>query len=235
MAQKVCAIIGVGPGNGAAYARIFADKGYRVALLGRTREKLEAVGGEIGGALTVSCDAADPGTVTAVLGQVSEDLGPVDCLLYNAGSAAFGSIEDISLDKMEQAWRVNVLGLAAAAKAVGPAMAERGHGVIFVTGATASLRGGAGFAGFASAKAAQRSLAQSMARHWGPKGVHVAYMIIDGVVDKTPSRQLDFVKDKPDDAFLNPDDIAQSVYHICHQPRSAWTFEYDVRPFCERW
>ncbi|MGF1606938.1 MAG: SDR family NAD(P)-dependent oxidoreductase [Rhodothalassiaceae bacterium] len=235
MANKVCAIIGVGPGNGEAYARRFAADGYAVALMARSADKLDRLAAELDGARAYACDAADPDQVTAALAQAAQALGAVDVLLYNAGSGIFGAIDEIELEAMEMAWRVNTLGLAVAARAVAPAMLDKGSGTIFITGATASLRGGAGFAGFAQAKAAQRSLAQSMARLWGPKGLHVAYMIIDGVVDGTPSRQLEAFKDKPADAFLKPEDIADTVHFICHQPRSAWTFEYDVRPFCERW
>ena len=134
---------------------------------------------------------------------------------------------------MEQAWRVNVLGCLTASQSVVPGMIEGGGGAVVVIGATASWRGGARATAFASAKAAQRSLAQSLARHLGPQGVHVGYVIIDGVIDIPRTRAR--LADKPDEFFLKPSDIAESVYHLARQPRSAWTFELDLRPFGERW
>ncbi|MEM1021900.1 MAG: SDR family NAD(P)-dependent oxidoreductase [Pseudomonadota bacterium] len=231
--MKTCAIIGVGPGNGEASARRFSADGYAVALLSRTREKLESLAAELPNARAFVCDAEDPVAVQKALEDVAATLGPIDVLVYNAGAGVFGSIEEVDLEAMEAAWRINVLGLAAAAKTVGPDMVARGGGTIFVTGATASLRGGARFAAFTQAKAGQRTLAQSIARHWGPKGIHVAYMIVDGVIDLERTRAM--MPDKGDNDFLKPADIAETVHHICHQPRSAWTFEYDLRPFSERW
>ncbi len=126
-----------------------------------------------------------------------------------------------------------MLGLLVAGQAVVPDMLARGAGAIVVTGATASLRGSVGTAAFASAKAGQRSLAQSMARHLGSKGVHVGYVIVDGVIDLAATRAR--MTDKPDDFFLEPAEIAEAVHFLAHQGRSAWTFELDLRPFGERW
>lgn len=114
-----------------------------------------------------------------------------------------------------------------------PSMRERGDGAILVTGATASLRGGAGFAAFASAKAAQRMLAESMARQVGPEGVHVVYVVVDGVIDMPTTRR--FFADRPDDFFLAPTAIAETYFHLAHQDRSAWSFQVDLRPFGEKW
>ena len=130
-------------------------------------------------------------------------------------------------------WRVNTFGLFVAAKKVVPGMVENGGGKIAVIGAGAAWRGRAGTIAFAAAKASQRSLAQSLARQYGPKGIHVSYCVIDGVVDLPKTRE--WMSDKPDEFFLDPDDIALTVYDVCHQPKSAWTFEYDVRPFVEEW
>jgi NAD(P)-dependent dehydrogenase (short-subunit alcohol dehydrogenase family) len=126
-----------------------------------------------------------------------------------------------------------VLGLFHCGKQVVDDMVSKGAGNIVVTGATASLRGGANFAAFASAKSAQRTLAQSMARHLGPKGIHVSLFIVDGIIDLPRTRKA--MPDAPDDRFMKPDDIAQSVVHLIEQPRSAWTFEMDLRPFGEKW
>ncbi len=160
-------------------------------------------------------------------------MGPVDVLLYNAGSGQWGNFQEITAEGMETGWRTNVLGLMVAGQAVADEMIARGAGSIVVTGATASLRGNIGTAAFAPAKAGQRSLAQSMARHLGPKGVHVALVIVDGVI-RTPATRAR-MPDKPDEFFLAPDSIAEAVHFLAHQDRSAWTFELDLRPFGERW
>ena len=233
MTDPVCVIIGVGPGNGQAFAAKFAEAGYRVALLSRSTDTLDAMAAEMPKCQAFHCDAADPASVRGALDAAAAAFGPADVLLYNAGGGVFGTIDDVDLEMMDYSWRVNVQGLAAAAQHLAPGMIERGRGTILVTGATASLRGGARFAAFAQAKAAQRSLAQSMAKHWGPKGLHVALLIVDGVIDLSRTRRM--LPDRADDGFLAPADIAETVYFICHQPRSAWTFEVDVRPYAEQW
>ena len=134
---------------------------------------------------------------------------------------------------MESSWRTNTLGLLVASQQVIPPMKARASGSIVVIGATASLRGGANSTAFASAKSAQRSLAQSMARRLGPTGIHVSYVIVDGIIDLERTRAAR--PDIPDEYYLQPDDIAQSVYDLTCQHRSAWTFELDLRPFGEKW
>ena len=162
-----------------------------------------------------------------------QELGPVDALVHNAGNAAFGGFLEITAEALESAWRVNTLSLFLCGRQAASDMLSRGTGAIVVIGATASLRGGAGFAAFAPAKGAQRLLAQSMARSLGPRGVHVAYVVVDGVID-TPSTR-GFFRDRPDDFFLKPDSIAESVFHVATQEPSAWTFELDLRPYAEKW
>jgi NAD(P)-dependent dehydrogenase (short-subunit alcohol dehydrogenase family) len=230
---RICAIVGVGPGNGIAFARRFAADGYDVALIGRTQSKLDALAAGVPRSRVVPGDATDPGSLAAAFRTIRDTMGPVDVLLYNAGSGQWGNFQEISAEGLESGWRTNVLGLLVAGQAVAGDMIERGAGAIIVTGATASLRGNVGTAAFASAKAGQRSLAQSMARHLGPTGVHVAYVIVDGVVDLPATRAR--MTDKPDEFFLKPDDIAAAVHFLAHQQRSAWTFELDLRPFGERW
>ena len=233
MTKPVCAVIGVGPGNGAAFAGKFADNGYRVALLARNEEYLAELAGELVGAVAYPCDVTDTDALTGALVRIRDELGPVSVLIYNAGAGQFGHVEDTSEEAFEQAWRINALGCFVAARAVIDDMRELDGPSIIVIGATASLRGGANFTTFASAKAAQRSLAQSMARHLGPDGIHVAYVVIDGVIDLPRTRAA--MPDKPDEFFLQPEDIAESVWFLARQPRSAWTFELDVRPSSERW
>ena len=233
MPDRICVVVGAGPGNGLAFARRFAAGGYRVALVGRSREKLDAVAAEVPGSRAVPADATDPAALKAAFRSIRDELGPVDVLLYNAGSGQWGNFQEITADGLEAGWRTNVLGLLVAGQAVADDMIARGSGAIVVTGATASLRGNVGTAAFASAKAGQRSLAQSMARYLGPKGVHVAYVIVDGVIGTPATRTR--MPDKPEEFFLDPTQIAEAVHVLAHQHRSAWTFELDLRPFAERW
>lgn len=233
MAYPVCAIVGAGPGNGLALARRFASAGYRVALLARSKQPLQELAARINGAAAYACDVGDSEQVDAAFGAISADLGPVTTLLYNAGAAVFGNIDQIEVDDLESAWRTNALGLFQCTRAVLPQMRAAEAGQIMITGATASKKGGANFAGFASAKAAQYSLAQSLARQLGPEGIHVAIAIIDGVIDIPRTRRR--MPDKPDEDFLNPEAIAESIYQVTQQPRSAWSFEFDLRPHTENW
>ncbi len=233
VAKPICAVIGIGPGNGAAIARCFASEGYRVTLLSRSTALSTKLAQEIGNARAYSCDAADPQSVRAAFEHVRQDLGEVDVLVYNAGSGTWGNVEEVSAADLETAWRVNVLGAFAAARAVIPGMKQRGAGSIIFIGATASLRGAARTAAFAQAKAAQRALAESMARYLWPAGIHVALVVIDGVVDLPPTRER--MPGKPDSFFVKPDDVAATVYWLTQQPRSAWAFEVEARPFGEVW
>jgi len=165
--------------------------------------------------------------------RLRKALGPIDVLIYNAGAGAFEDVDQATPESLESAWRTNALGLFAAARAVLPDMRARGSGNIVVIGATAALRGGARFLPFASAKAAQRSIAQSLARKLGPEGIHVSYLVLDGVVDLPRTRAA--MSDKPDEFFLDPDAIANVALDVVRQPRQAWTFELDLRPFGEKW
>ncbi|RMF74530.1 MAG: SDR family NAD(P)-dependent oxidoreductase [Alphaproteobacteria bacterium] len=233
MADPVCAVIGVGPGIGLALVRRFATAGYRVAMVSRSAERLAAHEADIPQARGFAADAADPDSLRHALEKVAEELGPVSVLCYNAGSGSWALPEDTTVAEMEAAWRTNALGLLVAAQTVAPSMLEAGRGAIMVTGATASLRGRPRTTAFAAAKAAQRSLAESLARHWGPRGIHVALFVIDGVVDLPRTR--DMLPDKPDDFFLKPADIAETIFFVAHQPASAWSFQIDLRPFGEAW
>ncbi len=233
MSKPVCAVVGVGPGNGAAFARRFSSEGFEVALLARSSGYLKELEDRIPGAKGFVHDVTDVAESEEVFQRIREEMGPVEVLVYNAGSGQFGSIDDTTPEGLESAWRVNALGLLACAKRVIPDMRKAQAGNIVVIGATASLRGGENFTAFASAKAAQRSLAQSMARRLGRDGIHVSYVIIDGVIDLQRTRTM--MPDKPDDFFLQPDAIAGSVFFLTRQPRSAWTFELDLRPFGEKW
>lgn len=233
MSKPVCAVVGIGPGNGAAIARRFAREGYRLALLARSTELSRRLAAELGDALVYACDAGDAVVVQQTFERIRQELGEVDVLVYNAGSGAWGNVEEISPEDFEANWRVNALGALLASRQVIPAMKRRGAGSIIFIGATASRRGVAGTAAFAPAKAAQRSLAESMARHLWPAGIHVALVIIDGVVDLPRTRER--MADKPDEFFVQPDGVADTVYWLTRQPRSVWSFEVEARPFGERW
>lgn len=233
MANPVCAVVGVGEGNGAALARAFASEGMALALLARGTDFTERLASELGDARAYSCNVSDPASVADAFAKVRSDLGDPTTLIYNAGSGVWGDVESITLDGFESSWRVNALGALAVSQQVIPAMKAVGSGTIIFIGATASLRGGPRTAAFAPAKAAQRSLAESMARTLWPQGIHVSLIVIDAVVDLPRTRQN--MPDKPDDFFLEPDDMAATALWLAKQPRSAWSFEVDVRPFGEKW
>ncbi|MES1164834.1 MAG: SDR family NAD(P)-dependent oxidoreductase [Verrucomicrobiota bacterium] len=233
MSKPVCVVVGVGPGNGAALARRFHREGYAVAMLARSTELTAALARELEGARAYPCDVSDEAGVDQTFAVIDRDMGPVEVLVYNAGSGVWGSIEDVSAKDFEQAWRVNTLGAFLAAKQVVGPMKKAGRGTIVFIGATASRRGNVKTAAFAPAKAAQRSLAESMARHLWPAGVHVALVVLDGVVDLPRTRTM--LADKPDSYFIKPDDVAESVVSLARQPRSVWTFELEARPFGETW
>ena len=230
--SKLAVVIGIGPGNGSALVRRFAADGYRVVAMSRADVSLELVSG-IDNVHTMKLDVAKTDVVEQAFTALIAEHGLPDVVLFNAGSGSWGTFDGVTADELRTSWEINTLGLFAVAKQVLPQMRERGSGVLGVTGATASLRGKPFTTAFAQAKAAQRSLSQSFAREFGPHGVHVFYFIVDGVIDLPRTRE--YMADKPDEFFLKADDIAQSVWAIAHQPRSAWTFELDLRPFGEQW
>ena len=229
MSSPVCVVIGIGPKNGAAFSRHFSAQGYTVALLSRSTELSGALAKELGSAKAYACDVSDPESVRRAVDAVEAELGPVDTVVFNAGSGSWGTVEEISAEAFETSWRINALGLFHVAKAITPGMIERGAGNIVVVGATASLRGKPFTTAFAPAKAAQRSLAQAMARHLAPKGVHVSLMIIDGMIGEAGSGSTEAPK------RLDPADIAKAAHYLATQPPSAWTFELDLRPQMENW
>lgn len=231
--SPVCVIVGVGPGNGATFVRRFAEEGYRVAMIARSDAVMADLATELGTARAYRCDASDGAQVASTFAQIGADLGPVDVLVWNAGKGVWGTAEDVTVDAFETAWRTNTFGAFAAAKAVIPAMKSRGSGAILFIGATASRRGGAKTVAFAAAKAAQRSLAESLARHLWPHGIHVGLVIVDGIVDE-PLMRARFA-DKPDDFFVKPEDVADTLVHLTWQRRSAWSFELEARPHGEPW
>lgn len=231
--SRVCVVLGVGAGNGEALVRRFCQEGFQVAMLARSKAYLEELEVSLTDAHAFPCDLMEPAQIASVMAAIERKLGPVSVMLYNAGGGAFKSVEDASLEDFEANWRINVQGLVAATKAALPQLRQHLSASIVVTSASAATRGRANTAPFASAKAAQRSLAQSLARQLGPEKIHVANVVIDGVVDLPRTRKM--LPDKPDDFFVQPSAVADAVWHLCQQDPSAWTHELDIRPFGETW
>jgi NADP-dependent 3-hydroxy acid dehydrogenase YdfG len=207
-----------------------------VAINARSAEYLRSLAGEIraagGQVLEVPADIGDRAQVEAAFKSIRDRLGPPEVLLYNAGSGTWGNITEITPEQYENSWRVNAYGAFLSAKEVAPDMIARGRGVMLFTGATAGMKAGPRSVAFGPAKFALRGLAQSLARDLGPKGIHVAWINVDGVID-IPERRERFAQLKEED-LLKPDAIAETYWHLVHQDRSAWTMELEVRPFKEK-
>jgi len=232
-AKPVAVVSGVGPGTGAALARRFARGGYAVAMLARDRGRLARLETEITGTRAYPCDVTDTAQLDAALEAIGADLGAPRVLIHNAVGGAFGNFMEIDPKVLNQNFQVNTMALLHLARRLAPAMAASGDGAIIATGNTSALRGKANFAGFAPSKAAQRILAESIARELGPKGVHVAYVLIDAVIDLEWTRKR--FPQAPDAFFIKPAAIADEIFHIAHQDRSAWSFNVEIRPFGETW
>jgi NAD(P)-dependent dehydrogenase (short-subunit alcohol dehydrogenase family) len=232
MASKESAlIVGVGPALGAALARRFAGDGMAVALAARKTGTVEALAKEIGGK-AYACDATEEDQVEALFEAVGTDLGAPDLVVFNAGTFSMMSMLETPADHFEQSWKINCLGGFFVGRAAAAAMRAKGSGTIIFTGATASLRGGARFHNLAVGKFGLRALAQAMARELGPENIHVAHVIIDGVIDTERGRAM--MKDAGPDGLLAPEAIAANYLHLHRQARSAWTHELDLRPWAER-
>lgn len=226
-------ISGVGPGTGSALVRRFARGGYRVAMLARTAERLRLLETEIPGARGFPCDVTQTEPLLETLAAIEAAMGPTAVLIHNAVGGTLGTFDKIKPASLERNFRINTLALLHLARHVAPAMVEAGSGTIIATGNTSALRGRAHFAGFAPTKAAARILMESIARELGPKGVHVAYLLIDAVIDLEWTRELR--PGAPDAAFIQPSAIAEEAWHIVEQDRSAWSFNVEVRPYAEPW
>lgn len=229
----VALVTGVGPGTGTAISRRFSLGGYRVAMLARTPERLKVLEHELPNARGYPCDVTDESQLDSVIETVRRDLGTPKVLIHNAVGGAFGSFMEIDPKVLDRNFQVNAMALLYLARRLAPAMAEAGDGAIVASGNTSALRGKPNFAGFAPTKAAQRILAESIARELGPKGVHVAYVVIDAVIDLEWTRKR--FPDAPDEFFIKPSAIADEIWHVVHQDRSAWSFNVEVRPFRETW
>ena len=235
MNDRVAAVLGSGPGLGASVARRFAREGFAVALMARSEESVAGARTEIeeigGTALPVTADATDPSSVEAAFGRVRDELGDPDVFVYNAGAFQMGGILEIEPGRFDECFRANCAGAFYAARQILPAMVERGRGTVLLTGATAALRGSARFSALAVGKFGLRALAQSMAREFGPQGIHVAHIVIDGQIN-TP-RMRGMASDREEHTMLSPDAIAATYWQLHIQDRTAWTLELDLRPAVE--
>jgi NAD(P)-dependent dehydrogenase (short-subunit alcohol dehydrogenase family) len=234
MTKKPIAIVtGVGPGTGAAIVKRFSAGGFRIIALARSAELTSRLAQELPDVHAVTCDVSDESQVRTVVNDVKRRFGAAEVLIHNAVGGGWGSFREIDPKMLKGNFEVNAMGLLYLAREVAPDMIDRGKGAILVTGNTSSIRGKANFAGFAPTKAAQRILAESIARDMGPLGVHVSYVLIDAVID-TP-RMRARMSDKPDEFFIKPAAIADELYHLYGQDRSAWSFLAELRPFRENW
>ena len=233
MSGKRVLVTGVGPGTGLATVRRFAAGGYSVAMIARNADRLRAIQDEIPNSRAFAADVANERQFAETLDAVYADFGAPEVVVYNAVQGVFGDFMQIDPEALDRNFKANVMGFLQLARRVAPSMIEAGSGTIIASGNTSALRGKRNFAGFAPTKAAQRILAESIARTLGPSGVHVAYVIIDAVIDLEWTRKAR--PDVADDFFIQPSDIAEEFWHIAHQPRSAWSFNVELRPFKEPW
>jgi NAD(P)-dependent dehydrogenase (short-subunit alcohol dehydrogenase family) len=224
---------GVGPGTGSAIVRRFAAGGFRVIALARSPDRIGALERELADTHAMVCDVSSQSEVADAVAKVRKLYGAPDVLIHNAVGGGWGTFLEIEPEMLERNFRVNVMGLLYLAREVAPAMIEAGRGAILVTGNTSAIRGKANFAGFAPTKAAQRILAESIARDLGPRGIHVAYLLIDAVIDVPRMRER--LSEAPDDFFIKPSAIADELWHLYTQDRSAWSFLAELRPFGEKW
>jgi NAD(P)-dependent dehydrogenase (short-subunit alcohol dehydrogenase family) len=226
---KIALIVGAGEGLSASLARLFSREGIRVALAARHIEKLGALCAETG-ARAFACDATEPDEVERLFGLVEREIGVPDLVVYNAGARAGGAFVDLVPAEVAQAIAVSAYGGFLVAQQAAIRMLPNTHGAILFTGASASVKGYPQSAPFAMGKFALRGLAQSMARELSPQGIHVAHFVIDGGIRSTMRTEP---TDKPD-SMLDPDAIALSYWSVLHQPRSAWTWEMELRPWVEK-
>jgi NAD(P)-dependent dehydrogenase (short-subunit alcohol dehydrogenase family) len=225
VADKPIAIVtGVGPGTGSAIVRRFAEEGFRVIALARSPDRIRAL---------VICDVSSESQVTEAVANIRKSCGSPNVLIHNAVGGGWGTFLEIEPKMLDRNFQVNVMGLLYLARELAPDMIKAGSGTILVTGNTSAIRGNANFAGFAPTKAAQRILSESIARDLGPRGIHVAYVLIDAVIDVPRMRER--LRDAADEFFIKPSAIADELWHLYNQDRSAWSFLTQLRPFAEKW
>jgi NAD(P)-dependent dehydrogenase (short-subunit alcohol dehydrogenase family) len=239
--KKVVLVVGAGDATGGAIAKRFAQEGFVACVTRRSADKLQplvdAIKAEGGEAHGFACDARKEEDVIALVEQIESQIGPIEAFVFNIGANVPCSILEETARKYFKIWEMACFSGFLNAREVAKRMAKRQRGTILFTGATAGLRGASGFAAFAGAKHGIRALAQSMARELGPMNIHVAHVVVDGAID------TDFIREnfpekyatKDQDGILNPEHIAENYWYLHSQPRDAWTFELDLRPWSERW
>ncbi len=239
--DPVALVIGAGDATGGAIARRFAREGFVACVVRRNADKLaslvELIQATGGRAVPFGVDARDENAVIAMVDTIERDVGPIDVFVFNIGANVPSSILDQTAQRYFKVWQMACFAGFLCAREVARRMVARERGTMLFTGATASLRGAANFAAFSGAKHALRALAQSMARELGPRGIHVGHVVVDGAIDtefiRTQFPERAALKDR--DGILDPDHIAENYWHLHAQPRDAWTFELDLRPWIERW
>jgi NAD(P)-dependent dehydrogenase (short-subunit alcohol dehydrogenase family) len=240
MSKGSAVVAGVGEGLGSAVARRFAAAGYNAVMWARSEDKVKGYAEQIrakgGQATGMKVDVRVEQEVTDAFVRIEREHGPVEVAVFNAGAQHRKPLLEISADQFEKVWRLGCLGGFVFGREAIRHMLPRKRGTVLYTGATSALRGGANFAAFAATKFGLRAVAQSMAREFGPQGIHVATVIVDGAIDMPAIHQRfgDRIKDLPPDGLLNPDAIAQTYFQLHQQQRSAWSLEVDVRPYCEK-
>ncbi|MEM9254151.1 MAG: SDR family NAD(P)-dependent oxidoreductase [Pseudomonadota bacterium] len=239
--MEVAVIVGVGArrGLGAAIARKFAEQGLHCVIVGRTEQRLMKVADEIqasgGSCSTYAADATSGNDMAGAMDQAGEH-GTVCAVIFNVGNNQPIAFDDLEADQFEMFWRVCTLAGFHTAKAALPVLEQSGGSLLF-TGASASLRGRPGFAHFGSAKSALRILAQALAKDYGPRGVHVGHVVVDGAIngEMLRTRFAEYLEQLGEEGALEPDSIAEAFWQLHNQPRNCWTFELDVRPYKESW
>ncbi|WP_116368113.1 SDR family oxidoreductase [Parahaliea mediterranea] len=240
----VALIVGAGDFIGAEIGKRFAREGYTVCLGRRKGDQLaplvRAIEAEGGRAHAFTLDARSEDSVQAVFADIEARIGPLEVVIFNVGANVRFPLRETTARVYRKVWEMACFAGFLVGREAASVMVPRGRGSIFFTGATASLRGGSGYAAFASAKFGLRALAQSMARELGPQNIHVAHLVIDSAVDTAWVRErmetggVD-VQALPEDALMNPASVAQTYWQLHRQPRDAWTFELDIRPYVETW
>lgn len=241
MSKRVCLIVGAGNGLGAGLARVFARAGMTVCLVRRHLEALEPLVQEIRtlgmDAHGFAVDARDPAALGALFDQIEQTVGSIEVTIFNVGGNVRAGVLETSAETYLKTWQTSALAEFLTGQQAARVMQPRGRGTILFTGATASLRGGLGFSAFAAAKTALRAFAQSLAREFGPQGIHVAHVVVDGGIDspRIRAQQPERVKAAGEDGLLMPEHLAKNYLMLHQQPKDAWTFELDLRPWRERW
>jgi len=237
--EKICLIAGVGPGTGTACVKKFSNNGYKVVMIARNIDFINNLQTKTPNSFTYECDVSNMNDIKDTCSKVIAEVGNPNIFIHNAvagvadGGLA-GSFLSDNPERLDRNFNVNTKSLLYFARALAPNMIDNKSGSIITTGNTSALRGKPDFIYFAPTKAAQRILSQALARELGPKGVHVAYILIDAAIDTARTRPI-FAPDKEDNFFCKPEDIANEIFHVAHQARSAWSFDVELRPDIEKW